>query len=71
MIIDETMIKNIIKRFTAESIEDPGADRDALEAVTAFILNGSYPGDKDAASKCIDSWRREAITKRLSKQAHG
>ena len=56
--ITKELCENIIKRWTRGEVEDPKADRDALEELIACIC---FDGDPELACKQINEWRQQAI----------
>ena len=60
MQLNEETLKQIIQTYTDTEVNDPIADRDALEAIVAVVLYGDYYGDHDVkACGMINAWRKE------------
>jgi len=56
--ITKEVCENVVKRWTKGKIDDPRADRDALEEIVACIC---FDGDLEQAHTQIDKWRQQAI----------
>ncbi len=56
--IDLELVKHIITTWTTDKVDDPRADRDALEAIVASLLDKN---DVVEAAALINSWRKHKI----------
>lgn len=58
--IDKELVKNVIKRFTDDQVDDPIADKDTLQSLVAILVYGDSTKWADA-ERFIISARKEKI----------